>query len=39
MIRDLHIDVTINNVYVTDSDYSRIVKFYPEMALVNSSWC
>ena len=26
--RDLHIDVN-NNVYVTDSDYSRIVKFYP----------
>jgi hypothetical protein len=26
--RDLHIDVN-NNIYVTDSDYSRIVKFYP----------
>jgi sugar lactone lactonase YvrE len=26
--RDLHIDVN-NNIYVTDSDYSRILKFYP----------
>jgi sugar lactone lactonase YvrE len=26
--RDLHIDVN-NGIYVTDSDYSRIVKFYP----------
>lgn len=28
LTRDLHIDVN-NNVYVTDSDYSRIVKFFP----------
>ncbi|CAF4760564.1 unnamed protein product [Rotaria sp. Silwood1] len=27
-MRDLHIDVN-NNIYVTDSDYSRVVKFYP----------
>jgi sugar lactone lactonase YvrE len=27
-IRDLHIDVD-NNVYITDSDNSRVVKFYP----------
>jgi sugar lactone lactonase YvrE len=26
--RDLHIDVN-NGIYITDSDYSRIVKFYP----------
>ncbi len=26
--RDLHIDVN-NAIYVTDSDYSRVVKFYP----------
>jgi sugar lactone lactonase YvrE len=26
--RDLHIDVN-NGVYVTDSDYSRVVKYYP----------
>jgi sugar lactone lactonase YvrE len=26
--RDLHIDVN-NNIYVTDSDYNRIVKFHP----------
>lgn len=27
-MRDLHIDVN-NGIYVTDSDYSRIVKYYP----------
>ncbi|CAF3231159.1 unnamed protein product [Rotaria sp. Silwood2] len=27
-MRDLHIDVN-NNIYITDSDYSRVVKFYP----------
>ncbi|CAF0861724.1 unnamed protein product [Rotaria sordida] len=28
-MRDLHIDVN-NNIYVTDSDYSRVVKFFPD---------
>ena len=27
-MRDLHIDVN-NGIYITDSDYSRIVKYYP----------
>ncbi|CAF4012444.1 unnamed protein product [Adineta steineri] len=31
-IRDLHIDVN-NNIYVTDSDYNQIVKYYPNSGI------